>query len=60
MSVRFKNVGAFATQMTGSGPTVFALSGDYVSAKKIYDGLEQVADKVFLTHTSHRSIVVIK
>ena len=51
-------MGALAAQMTGSGPTVFALSEDYVSARKIFKGLENIAEKVFLTHTSPNSIVI--
>jgi len=53
------SLGALASQMTGSGPTVFAVCGDLVSARKVYDGLESVAERVFLTHTSPNSMVVL-
>jgi 4-diphosphocytidyl-2C-methyl-D-erythritol kinase len=53
------NLGAFASQMTGSGPTVFAICSDLVSARKVHKGLEPVAERVFLTHTSPKSMVVL-
>ena len=54
-----KSLGAFVSQMTGSGPTVFAFCNDLVSAEKIYQGLKPIADKVFLTHTSPKSMVIV-
>ena len=54
-----KSLGAIASQMTGSGPTVFAVCRDFVSAEKICKGLELIADKVFLTHTSPNSITIL-
>jgi 4-diphosphocytidyl-2-C-methyl-D-erythritol kinase len=52
-------LGAFASQMTGSGPTVFAFCSDLVSARKVCQGLEPIADRVFLTHTSSNSMVML-
>ena len=54
-----KELGAFAVQMTGSGPTVFAFCSDLVSARKVFDGLESYADRVFLTHTVPNSLVIL-
>lgn len=51
-------LGAFSSQMTGSGPTVFAFCRDLVSARKVYRGLDSIAKKVYLTHTSPKSIVI--
>jgi 4-diphosphocytidyl-2-C-methyl-D-erythritol kinase len=53
------SLGAFSSQMTGSGPTVFALCRDLVSARNVCHGLETAAKRVFLTHTSHRSMAVL-
>jgi len=54
-----KELGAFAAQMTGSGPTVFALCTDLISARKVFAGLKPYADKVFLTHTAASSLVIL-
>jgi len=43
--------GSFASQMTGSGPAVFAFCNDLSSAKKVCSGLGELTDKVFLSHT---------
>ena len=51
--------GAFAAQMTGSGPTVFAFCTDLVSARKVFDGLKSCAERVFLTHTAPDSLVIL-
>lgn len=52
-------LGAFASQMTGSGPTVFAFCSDLISARKVKKGVESIAERVFLTHTSPKSMVVL-
>ncbi len=48
-------LGAVVAQMTGSGPTVFALCSDLTAAKKIYCALKSLAKQVFLTHTKTTS-----
>ena len=53
------NLGAFASQMTGSGPTVFAFCSDLVSARKVFQGMEPIAERVFLTHTSPSSMTIL-
>lgn len=52
-------LGAFASMMTGSGPTVFAFCEDLVSAKKVCHGLTKFSDKVFLTYTIPNSLDII-
>jgi len=54
-----KELGAFAAQMTGSGPTVFAFCADLISARKVFKGLKNYADRVFLTHTAPNSLVIL-
>ncbi len=54
-----KELGAFAAQMTGSGPTVFAFCADLISARKVFEGLKSCADRVFLTHTAPGSLVIL-
>lgn len=54
-----KELGALAVQMTGSGPTVFAFCSDLISARKVFDGLRNHADRVFLTHTAPNSLVIL-
>lgn len=53
-------LGAIATQMTGSGPTVFALCGDLKTATEVYNGLEQLSTRVFLSHTTPNSLTVYR
>jgi 4-diphosphocytidyl-2-C-methyl-D-erythritol kinase len=53
------SLGAFASQMTGSGPTVFAICSDLVSARKVQKGLKPIAERVFLTHTSPKSMTML-
>lgn len=48
--------GAFATQMTGSGPTVFAFSKDLRTARKIRDKLTRISSRIFLAHTTPYSL----
>jgi 4-diphosphocytidyl-2-C-methyl-D-erythritol kinase len=48
--------GSFASQMTGSGPAVFAFCSDLNAAKKVYSGLGKLTDKVFLSHTTPQSL----
>ncbi len=54
-----KELGAFAAQMTGSGPTIFAFCADLMSARKVFEGLKNYADRVFLTHTAPGSLVIL-
>ncbi len=54
-----KEMGAIVSQMTGSGPTVFALCQDLEAAKKIYTALKPLASQVFLTHTKSNSLSFI-
>jgi len=51
-------LGAIATQMTGSGPTVFAFCDDLRTAFDVYEGLKAVTSKVFLSHTTPSSLTV--
>jgi 4-diphosphocytidyl-2C-methyl-D-erythritol kinase len=55
-----EDLGAFASQMTGSGPTVFAFCSDLVSARKVCQGLKPIAERVFLTHTSPKSMTMLE
>ena len=52
-------LGAFSSQMTGSGPAIFAFCQDLIIARKVYDGLAKMTDKVFLSHTTPRGISFI-
>lgn len=45
-----KSLGAFAAMMTGSGPTVFAFCPDLKTARKVYNGLAEISNKVFLSY----------
>jgi len=49
-------LGSFASQMTGSGPAIFAFCRDLKSAKNVYLGLGEITDKVFLTYTTPNSL----
>lgn len=49
-------LGASAVQMTGSGPTVFAVCGDLVSAKKVFEGLKSSSVKTYLSYTTPNCI----
>lgn len=51
-------LGAVATQMTGSGPTVFALCDDLKTATEVYNGLEPLSTNVFLSHTTPNSLTI--
>lgn len=55
---RAYKLGAFATQMTGSGPTVFAFCDDLMTATSVYEGLRLASSKVFLTHTTPNSLTI--
>ncbi|MBC7333396.1 MAG: 4-(cytidine 5'-diphospho)-2-C-methyl-D-erythritol kinase [Actinobacteria bacterium] len=48
--------GAIFAQMTGSGPTVFAVCEDLRQAKKVCESLKGLANGVFLSHTISRSL----
>lgn len=52
-------LGAFASMMTGSGPTVFAFCDDLIRARKVCRGLTEFSDKVFLTYTIPNSLGII-
>jgi len=54
-----KSLGATITQMTGSGPTVFAFCSDLTVARKVYDGLRAQSEKAILTHTTPYSLVIL-
>jgi len=49
-------LGSFASQMTGSGPAIFAFCEDLISAKKVFAGLGEISNKVFLTYTTPFSL----
>jgi 4-diphosphocytidyl-2-C-methyl-D-erythritol kinase len=51
-------LGAIASQMTGSGPTVFAFCDDLKTATCVYKGLRPASSKVFLTHTTPSSLTI--
>ncbi|GAH07870.1 unnamed protein product [marine sediment metagenome] len=51
-------LGAIAAQMTGSGPTVFALCDDLKTALDVYEGLKPLSSRVFLSHTKPKSLTV--
>ncbi len=51
-------LGAITTQMTGSGPTVFAFCDDLRTAINVYEGLKTVTSKAFLSHTTPNSLTV--
>ena len=51
-------MGAIATQMTGSGPTVFAFCNDLKTALDVYEGLKPLSSRVFLSHTTPNSLTV--
>jgi 4-diphosphocytidyl-2-C-methyl-D-erythritol kinase len=46
---RAMEYGAFASQMTGSGPTIFALAADSSRAEAIYNGLKDQVDFAHIT-----------
>ena len=56
---KVRSLGADITQMTGSGPTVFAFCSDLTAARKVYDGLRAQSEKAILTHTTPYSLVII-
>ncbi len=47
--------GAFSSMMTGSGPAIFAFCEDLAIAKKVYAGLGEISNKVYLTYTTPNS-----
>ena len=51
-------LGAIATQMTGSGPTVFACCDDLKTAINVYKGLKPLSSSVFLSYTTPNSLTV--
>ena len=51
-------LGAIATQMTGSGPTVFAFCDDLKTAISVYKGLKPLSTGVFLSHTTSNSLTI--
>jgi len=51
-------LGAIATQMTGSGPTVFACCDDLKTAINVYKGLKPLSSSVFLSHTTPNSLTI--
>jgi len=53
-----RRMGAIATQMTGSGPTVFSFCDDLKTAVGVYEGLKKVASRVFLSHTTPNSLAI--
>jgi len=55
---RAYELGAIATQMTGSGPTIFAFCEDLKTAVSVYEGLKPVSSKVFLSHTTPNSLTI--
>ena len=54
-----RSLGAAITQMTGSGPTVFAICSDLTIARKVYNGLKAQSEKAILTHTTPCSLVIL-
>ncbi len=54
-----RSLGATITQMTGSGPTVFAFCSNLTVARKVYDGLKAQSEKAILTHTTPYSLVIL-
>jgi 4-diphosphocytidyl-2-C-methyl-D-erythritol kinase len=51
-------LGAIATQMTGSGPTVFAFCDDLKTAIGVCEGIKPLSSKVFLSHTTSNSLTI--
>jgi 4-diphosphocytidyl-2-C-methyl-D-erythritol kinase len=49
---RAMELGAFTSQMTGSGPAIFAFCDDLKIARSVHSGLCELSDKVFLTYTT--------
>ncbi len=45
-------LGAFASQMTGSGPAIFAFCDDLKIARRVHAGLGELSNKAFLTYTT--------
>lgn len=52
-------LGADIAQMTGSGPTLFALCSELTVARKVYNGLKVQSEKAVLTHTTPYSLVIL-
>lgn len=50
-----RDLGAFSTQMTGSGPAIFAFCSDLKVAKNVYEGLGEITERVFLSYTTPSS-----
>ena len=60
LKAKASELGAIATQMTGSGPTVFALCDDLKTATRVYSGLKPLSTRVFLSHTTPNSLTIYK
>jgi len=56
---KVRDLGADITQMTGSGPTIFAFCSDLTAARKVYNGLIAQSEKAILTHTTPYSLLII-
>ena len=52
-------LGADTVQMTGSGPTVFAICEDLITAKRVFEGLKSSSVKTYLSHTTPECINLI-
>jgi 4-diphosphocytidyl-2-C-methyl-D-erythritol kinase len=50
-----RDLGAFSSQMTGSGPAIFAFCPDLKIAKRVYEGLGKITRRVFLSYTTPAS-----
>ncbi len=49
-------LGASTVQMSGSGPTIFAICEELVTAKRVFKGLKSSSIKTFLSHTTPNCI----
>lgn len=54
------SLGASAAQMTGSGPAIFAICEDLITAKRVFNGLGKISNKVFLAYTTNQCQEVLK
>ena len=50
-----RDLGAFSTHMTGSGPAIFAFCSDLKVARHVYNGLGKITERVFLSYTTPSS-----
>jgi 4-diphosphocytidyl-2-C-methyl-D-erythritol kinase len=53
-----RDLGAFSTQMTGSGPAIFAFCSDLRVARNVFNGLSKITKRVFLSHTTPSSNII--